>query len=194
MGDSPGDRRAAELVGLLAEPDRLRIVAALVLGHHRHNELVDATGLDARAVTTALDRLGAGGLIERADDGTIGVRETEFKAAAIAAAADRDSHHRDDFGGFAPEAAAILGNFVHQGRLEALPAARAKRRVVLDWVAGHFEPGQVYAEATLNELLASIHPDAAALRRYLVDEELMERRDGFYWRAGGTFDVDAGQV
>jgi hypothetical protein len=29
-----------------------------------------------------------------------------------------------------------------------------------------------------------------ALRRYMVEEELMDRRDGIYWRAGGTFELD----
>ena len=32
--------------------------------------------------------------------------------------------------------------------------------------------------------------EEAALRRYLVDEEFLERRQGFYWRAGGTFELD----
>jgi hypothetical protein len=36
--------------------------------------------------------------------------------------------------------------------------------------------------------------DTAALRRYLVDEDLLARERGEYWRAGGTFDpaVDLG--
>ena len=38
--------------------------------------------------------------------------------------------------------------------------------------------------------LAQVHPDTAALRRYLVDEGLMSRRGGEYWRAGGTVEVD----
>ena len=41
-------------------------------------------------------------------------------------------------------------------------------------------------------VLGRFHPDFAALRRYLVDEGFMERRGGFYWRAGGTFDVSLG--
>jgi hypothetical protein len=37
--------------------------------------------------------------------------------------------------------------------------------------------------------LKRFHPDFAALRRFLVDEEFLERREGYYWRAGGTFDI-----
>jgi hypothetical protein len=33
------------------------------------------------------------------------------------------------------------------------------------------------------------HPDVAALRRYLVDEGLVTREVGMYWRSGGPVDV-----
>ena len=60
---------------------------------------------------------------------------------------------------------------------------------MLDFLAGLFEPGEAYTEAEVNARLAAFHPDVAALRRYLVDEGFMNRRDGFYWRSGGTFQV-----
>jgi hypothetical protein len=83
----------------------------------------------------------------------------------------------------------IVRRFVRSGRLTVIPARRSKRRLVLDWLAQEFEPGRVYPEAAVNKVLIRFHPDFAALRRYLVDEGFMERRQGFYWRAGGTFDV-----
>jgi len=36
----------------------------------------------------------------------------------------------------------------------------------------------------VNGIISRRHPDFAALRRYLVDEELMQRRRGVYWRTG----------
>ncbi len=38
-------------------------------------------------------------------------------------------------------------------------------------------------------MLAVWHPDVAALRRYLVDEGLLTREAGVYWRSGGTVEV-----
>jgi hypothetical protein len=61
---------------------------------------------------------------------------------------------------------------------------------LLDYLAGLFEPGQVYPERDVNKMLERYSDDTASIRRHLVDEEFLERRDGFYWRAGGTFDVD----
>ena len=83
----------------------------------------------------------------------------------------------------------VLDKFVVDGRLTTMPAARSKRLVVLDYLAGKFEPGRVYPERDVNFILGMVHADYAALRRYLVDEGLLQRRDGFYWRSGGTFDV-----
>jgi hypothetical protein len=81
----------------------------------------------------------------------------------------------------------VLKRFVGpDGRLLAIPTKHAKRMVVLDHLAQSFEPGVVYAEAEVNEILKAVHDDHAALRRYLVDQGFLERSEGHYWRAGGT--------
>lgn len=84
----------------------------------------------------------------------------------------------------------VLAAFLDaDGRLTKIPSKRAKLLVVLDHVAQSFEPGRVYAESEVREVLTSFHPDHAALRRYLVDDAFLTRKDGYYWRSGGTFDV-----
>lgn len=60
---------------------------------------------------------------------------------------------------------------------------------MLDHLAQAFEPGEVYPEAAVNQVLQRFHPDHAALRRYLVENQFLTREDGYYWRSGGTFDV-----
>jgi uncharacterized protein DUF2087 len=47
-------------------------------------------------------------------------------------------------------------------------------------------PGVRYPEQRVSQFLGALHPDYAALRRYLVDEELLTRSAGQYWRSGGT--------
>lgn len=84
----------------------------------------------------------------------------------------------------------ILSNFTTgDGRLHTIPSKRSKLLVVLDHLAQRFEPGRVYTEAEVNEVLSHFHPDHAALRRYLVDDQFLTREAGHYWRSGGTFDV-----
>ena len=67
-----------------------------------------------------------------------------------------------------------------------MPAKRSRRRLLLDQIAQAFEPGVRYPEQQVSLFLGTLHPDYAALRRYLVDEELLTRADGLYWRSGGT--------
>jgi hypothetical protein len=76
------------------------------------------------------------------------------------------------------------------GRLRAVPRRRGPLLAVLDTVATEFQPGLRYSEDTVNTTLSRFHPDYCLLRRLLVDEEFLDRRDGTYWRIGGTFEVD----
>jgi hypothetical protein len=84
---------------------------------------------------------------------------------------------------------AVLRAFVREdGSLVSIPTKIAKRLVVLDLVAQEFAVGEVYDESEVNARVRVFHDDVAALRRYLVEEGFMDRRDGRYWRAGGTVD------
>ena len=89
--------------------------------------------------------------------------------------------------GWTEEEARILGTFFTGSRLKQIPTQRAKRLVVLERLAQEFEPGLRYQEKEVNFTLQLFYADYAALRRYLVDEELMTRADGVYWRSGGRF-------
>jgi hypothetical protein len=182
--ESPFDAR--ELVGLLADDGRRRVVAALVLGATTVEAIQHDTGLAAREAGRSLQRLVDAGLVVRSDDGTLHLLGEAFALAARAEAAraPRSPEHDDE-----PEnVARVLRVFVRDGRLTSIPTVRAKRLIVLDWIAQRFEPGRRYTEATVNLIISAVHPDTASLRRYLVDEGILDREHGEYWRAGGTFD------
>ena len=79
----------------------------------------------------------------------------------------------------------ILQSFTDgAGHLTAIPVQRKKRLAVLRWLVEDFQPGRRYPESDVNGIISRRHPDFAALRRYLVDEELMQRKRGVYWRTG----------
>src|SRR5690349_4326223 len=61
---------AASLLGLLADDDRLRVVAALVLhaGAASTAEVAEAAGLDVRRAAKALSRLAGAGVIDQTGD------------------------------------------------------------------------------------------------------------------------------
>jgi hypothetical protein len=167
------------LCGLLAEPDRLAVFAAVVLGATDAAEVTKATGLDTRKVATALRRLAEGGLVTAAD-GTLVAETGAFKQAVRATRPDPEPPLEED-----RSRAAVLRAFIRNGTLVQIPMVRAKRRVVLEHIVAGFEPGVKYPEREVDAVLRAWHPDYVSLRRYLVDEELLDRESGIYWRIGG---------
>jgi hypothetical protein len=176
---------AATVVGLLADPIRLKVVAALALGAGSIEDVARTADLPLRDVALAARRLSRAGLVAR-DGHALALLSERFGevARAAAEAAPPSEPLSDD-----PAEAAVLAAFVRDGRLASIPAQRSKRLVVLDHLVRVFEPGVRYPEREVNALLAVWHPDVAALRRYLVDEGLLSREAGVYWRTGGPVDV-----
>jgi hypothetical protein len=174
-----------QVVSLLAEEDRLRVLAAVVLGSATIDQIVTATGIDTERAAKALGRLRSGGLVEQADGspGTFRVMPEVLKESVREAVPEPDPADEK-------ETDPVLRAFMKEGRLTSIPATHSKRLVVLDRIAQEFEPGRRYPERDVNDALAAFHPDYAALRRYLVDEGFLNRESGFYWRTGGTFLVD----
>jgi len=172
------------LCGLLAEQDRLRVFAAVVLGATTPTAVEAAAGLPTRSVEAAIRRLQQGGLLAVTDGGLQPVadafKDSVRQSAATAATEPLDPDRQRD---------QVLRAFVVDGRLAQIPAGHAKRMVVLEHIASSFEPGVRYPEREVNAVLRAWHDDYAALRRYLVDAGLLSRADNVYWRSGGAVAV-----
>jgi len=74
--------------------------------------------------------------------------------------------------------------FFRGDRLVSIPARASKRELLLPLILDRaFPEDRDYEEKEVNMRLALLHPDVAALRRYLVDAGLMTRDAGVYRRA-----------
>ncbi|MFB9907439.1 DUF2087 domain-containing protein [Allokutzneria oryzae] len=179
------------VVGLLAGPERLRVIAALALGSTSLTELTEATGLDAKAVGKAVRKLESGGLLEERRGGYRLRTEVLTELARAAAPEERAGDH-----GYAvsdPKTESLLRTFVKDGHLVGMPAQRGRRKVLLEHMVQAFEPGVRYPEKEVNVILRAWceggSADHVSVRRYLIDEGLLTRGDGEYWRSGGWLDV-----
>jgi hypothetical protein len=77
----------------------------------------------------------------------------------------------------------VIRAFVRDGRLTGIPAKPKKRDLLLPYILDvAFPEDREYEEKEVNQRLALLHPDVAALRRYLVDGRLMTRDAGIYRR------------
>jgi hypothetical protein len=166
----------ATLVGLLADEDRLRVFSAVALGARTVAEIAKRSGLGESEVQAALPRLVTSGLVAQEDGLNVSL-EALLEAARRRPERDRGAADAT------PDEQRVLRNFVVDGRLVRLPARQAQKQVVLSYVARRFDESRSYEERDVNELLHDVYDDTASLRRYLVDEGLLEREAGVYRRA-----------
>lgn len=189
------DRRLIGALKALTDIRRLRVLAILATGDATVDGVAQAVDATPATVAHHLERLREAGIVEtagrwpharyhldprRLDE--IGrqldeiERSTEEPVADVVVPPGR---------GLTDDEARILGNFFADGRLTTIPAQGSKRLVVLRYLRDRcFPEDRDYPEKEVNQLLAVVHPDAASLRRYLVDAGLMTRDAGVYRRAG----------
>lgn len=209
----PDPRR---LIALLADPGRLRVFAALVLAPKqgaRAQDLAKTANVPVRDVIKTLIRLDEAGLAVRLIEQPDGLAAAQpgigggagsgfddddpsddrWRAVAETLRAATEANPRQSDNALPPEpvvrdptTASLLRGFFARGRLTHVPAAHAKRMVVLDYLAQSFEPGVRYEETKVNRILGKFHDDYAALRRYLVDAGFLSRSENMYWRSGGS--------
>lgn len=174
---------ATGLLRTLLEPSRLAVLGTIALTPATLDEIVVRTGVARREVLRTLGPLLQDGLVGRVDDAFV-VDARVWREVAQQLPQAAPAHPRIAFGMTAEEAE-VLGRFFTGERLTEIPSARGKRLVVLERLALEFEPGRRYTEPEVNELLGRFNDDYASLRRHLVDEGLLDREAGVYWRSGG---------
>ncbi|MFG2112854.1 DUF2087 domain-containing protein [Streptomyces sp. NPDC048718] len=157
--EQPAAREAEDparaLVAALADETRRRVYSAVVLLPDTAQGVAERLALAPARVAKALAALEQSGLVTRTGDGWSAVDDVWREA----------SPRRER-----PPAPVVI------------PAKRGKRLVFLKELVRLFEPDRRYPERSVNDLLREVHPDVAALRRYLVEERLLARADGQYWR------------
>ncbi|MEO3780092.1 DUF2087 domain-containing protein [Micromonospora sp. B11E3] len=170
---------ARALAGALADERRRLVFAAITLGDSDAAAVAARTGLGGRDVATAVRRLVDAGLVTdagpglRVDDGRLREMARTRTGDSVAAAES--------------PAAAVLRTFLRDGVLIRFPAQRGRRRHLLEHIAARsFEPGARYPERAVDEALRAWcdggEADHVTLRRYLVDDRLLARDQGVYWR------------
>lgn len=173
-----------EFLRLALDPLRLAVLGIAAAEPVDVEVVATRLGVGVHKVERALGRLRASGLIDselRLDREALRAISTQLPELAPPADSVLE-------GSWTAEERVVLSRFFERDRLREIPVNRAKRLIVLERLVQEFEPGLRYDERDVNRRLQLFHPDHAALRRYLVDEGLMTRVDGSYWRSGGRFD------
>jgi hypothetical protein len=176
----------ADYLRLTLDRVRLSVLGHAAAGTVDPVALAKELAVKPRAVNDAIGKLRAAGLLT--SDLTLDVLELRRIAEELPQAPPIATQITGK-GMWSPEETEILGRFFSGARLREIPSGRSKRLVVLERLAMEFEPGVRYQEPEINFTLQMFHRDYASLRRYLVDEDLLTRADGVYWRTGGRYEA-----
>ncbi|MGW0532811.1 DUF2087 domain-containing protein [Streptomyces sp. NPDC003032] len=154
-----------QLLAALADPERLRLYARIVLDDLPPREA------DSPAARKHLGRLLANGLVERLPDGSLRADPAVFRRAP----APVDAH---------PTVPRRLTGFFAHGRLTTIPVRPVVRHELLVHLTDTlFDADRAYSEREINDAFRTVHDDSSALRRYCVSDGLLERAsDGSSYR------------
>ncbi len=169
---------ATRLLQALADPTRLRLVAALLEQPACVEELAGRLGLSAPTISHHLGKLDQAGLLNRRREQYYTVCEARpgplerTLRELVAMAADQPAAETLRLEQYRQR---ILDTFFTDGRLRQLPAQRKKRQVVLAAIAADFAPGREYAEDEVNAIIGARWEDYCTVRRELVDDGVLQR-------------------
>ena len=170
----------------MADGNRLRIVGLLAQKEATGEELAAVLGLHPATISHHMSRLRAAGLVEARAESYYSVYKLRLDVihalakqlfsttglASVASGLDTDAYDKK-----------VLNDFTAaSGRLKTIPAQRKKRSVILRHIVRELKGGQKYSERQINNVLKRYHQDTALLRREMVEEKLLARDGGQYWR------------
>ena len=168
---------------LCLDPVRLAALGRSAERDLTTENLVAAMGVSRRTALETIAALRLAGVTDEDDQLLFDV----LREVAVTLPKPEDASAAITEGEWTPSEIKVLKTYFSGERLVEIPTQRRKRMVVLERLAQDFEPGLRYDEAEVSQRLERYHNDYAALRRYMVEESLMTRADGIYWRTGGRF-------
>ena len=172
-----------DFVKAMASAERLRVIGVLARGRATQAEIAEQLHVPVRDVFNHLSFLlrvevvtetgGVYNLNEKAIE-SLARKQFEGKRPAYEAKEEKPEDVRK-----------VLKNFLNaDGTLKQIPPMGNKLLIILNFIVDAFAFDTNYTEKEVNTILRRFHLDTAALRRYLVDNNLMAREsDGTkYWR------------
>ncbi len=164
----------------LADPARLKIAGLLGVDALTPAQVADRLGMDLADVTQQLEQLASAELAHkegqayRLDSQALEKLTRQVLAHSHPPAAEFEG---DEF-----TVKTLRAYLARDGSLKSIPTQHKKLMVILSHLAKEFQPGVQYPESQVNQVLRKYHEDTAALRRYMVDNGLLQREKGIYSR------------
>lgn len=164
----------------LADADRVKIAGLLGVEALTANQVAERLGMKPSDAAHHLQVLVEAGLAHKEDNAyRLDSRAFELLSRRMLAQSHPPApqYEGDEF-----EVKTLRSFLNRDGTLKSIPNQQKKLLVILRYLVKDFEPGIKYPESQVNQMLRRYHEDTAALRRYMVDNGLLQRDKGIYWR------------
>ena len=164
----------------LADAERLKIAGLLGVEALSVTQVAERLGMKPAEVHHHMEQLTAAGLAFKEGDAYRLDSQAFEKLTRQVLARSRPpapNYDGDEF-----EVKTLRAYLSPDGTLKAIPTQHKKLMVILSHLVKNFEPGVQYPENQVNQMLRRFHDDTASLRRYMVDNKLLSREKGIYWR------------
>jgi hypothetical protein len=165
----------------LADADRVKIAGLLGVEALTASQVAERLGMKPSEAAHHLQVLVDAGLAHKEDNAyRLDSRTVELLTRRMLAQSHPPApqYEGDEF-----EIKTLRSFLNPDGTLKSIPNQQKKLMVILRHFVKDFEPGVRYPESQVNQVLRRRHDDTAALRRYMVDNGLLQRDKGVYWRA-----------
>lgn len=167
----------------LADPTRLRMIAAMVDRPRCGQDLAAEVGVTPATVSHHLRVLTEAGLLRETRQPPYTFFQLDLEVLQGAVKAVSTPKRVRELGGGAPRDADtrdVLRAFFDGPRLLALPAQRRKKEIVLEELLRRLPRRREYREPDLNRFIEVVHPDYCTIRREWITGGYMEREAGVY--------------
>lgn len=166
----------------LADPTRLRMLAAMVDRARCGQDLAAEVGVSPATVSHHLRVLSDAGLVVETRQPPYAFFQLDLAGLQQAVKAVSTPRRVKDLA--APPAPGdtrdVLRAFFDGPKLLSIPVQRRKKEIVLEELLRRLPRRKEYREAELNKFIEVAHPDFCEIRREFIMCRYMERKDGIY--------------
>jgi hypothetical protein len=164
----------------LADAERLKIAGLLGVEALSSTQVAERLEMKPADVQRHLDELTAAGLAHK--EGNLYRLNSQALEKLTRQVLAQSRPPAPEYEGDEFEVKTLRAYLAADGTLKAIPTQHKKLMVILNHLVKNFEPDIKYPENQVNQILRRYHEDTAALRRYMVDNQLLARERGIYWR------------
>ncbi|MBR4080531.1 MAG: metalloregulator ArsR/SmtB family transcription factor [Clostridia bacterium] len=172
------ENEALLLFKCLADRSRLQILKSLLQEDMYVERLAQRLGLTSATISFHLRKLEEAGAVTSRKEQyytMYAIRRDVFMERMIDLISEESSEQNEQIRREAEYRRKVEESFFRYGKLVSIPAQRKKKRICLEKIAREFQPGRVYQEAEVNEIIERFHEDYCTLRRDMIAEKLCER-------------------